>query len=536
MAEGSSNAPGLPSTEERARAAATGMALALWAKYRPDAPAIFSAGGNRSFFELNANANRLARALRARGLHAGDSVAVVASNRPEFAEIVFACTRSGLRYTPINRYLSADEIAYIVNDCHARALVGDALFAPLMEQTAARCPAVAVRLSLGGAIAGFEPYAEALEAQDASDIEAPVLGARMLYTSGTTGRPKGVVRPPNYSTQLEAINSAPRYQAGTGQLNLCTGPFYHGGPLSFSLIMPLSHGIGIVIMEKFDAEQALRLIAEHRITHTHMVPTMFHRLLRLPEAVRRAADVSSMQYILHGAAPCPVAAKQGMLDWFGPILWEYFAATEGSGTSCSPQQWSQKPGTVGKPPTPDHVRILDDEGRPCAPGVVGNIFLKGAGELDFAYLNDPDKTASVRRGAHFTVGDIGYLDEDGFLFITDRSASVIISGGVNIYPAEVEAVLLQHPAVKDVAVIGIPNEEWGEEVKAVVQPERLPQDSDAFANELIAYCRQRIAHFKCPRSIDFVEQLPRDDNGKMYRLRLLSSYNPGARPPSTDGQ
>ncbi len=317
----------------------------------------------------------------------------------------------------------------------------------------------------------------------------PQLGARMLYTSGTTGRPRGVVRQPNYSTQLEAINSAPRYQAGTGQLNLCTGPFYHGGPLSFSLIMPLSQGVGIVIMEKWDAQQALRLIEQHRITHTHMVPTMFHRLLRLPEAVRRSADVSSMQYILHGAAPCPVATKQGMMDWFGPILWEYFAATEGSGASCSPQQWLQKPGTVGKPPAPDHVRILDDEGQPCAPGEVGNIYLKGAGELDFAYLNDPDKTASARRDTHFTVGDIGYLDEDGFLFVTDRSANVIISGGVNIYPAEVEAVLLQHPAVKDVAVIGIPNEEWGEEVKAVVQVEQLPDEQDVLAQALIDYCR-----------------------------------------------
>lgn len=515
-------AQGLPTAEERARAAATGMSIALWAQCQPDAPAIVSPGGDRSFFELNANANRLARALRARGLRAGDSVALVASNRPEFAEVVFACTRAGLRYTPINRYLSADEIAYIANDCRARALVGDALFAPLMEQTVARCPTVEARLSLGGAIAGFEPYREALAAQDGSDIDEPLLGARMLYTSGTTGRPKGVVRPPNYSTQLEAINSAPRYQAGTGQLNLCTGPLYHGGPLSFSLIMPLSQGIGIVIMEKFDAEQALRLIGEHRITHTHMVPTMFHRLLRLPEGVRQRADVSSMRYVLHGAAPCPVATKQGMLDWFGPILWEYFAATEGSGTSCSPQQWRQKPGTVGKPPAPDHVRILDDQGLPCAAGDVGNIYLKGAGELDFEYLNDPEKTASVRRGSHFTVGDIGYLDEDGFLFITDRSSSVIISGGVNIYPAEVEAALLQHPAVRDVAVIGIPDEEWGESVKAVVQVEPLPQDSDALAQELIAFCRERIAHFKCPRSIDFVDRLPRDDNGKMYRLRLFT--------------
>jgi long-chain acyl-CoA synthetase len=523
--------PAMPPADERARAVAQGMSIALWAKYTPDAPAIVSATGNRSFFELNANANRLARALRASGLGAGDSVTIVAGNRPEFAEIVFACTRSGLRYTPINAYLSPDEISYIVNDCAAKALIGDARLASLLERTASQCPAAKTRLSLGGSIPGFEPYEEVLGDYDGHDIDDPQSGARMLYTSGTTGRPKGVVRPPNYSTQLAAINDAPQYRAGSGQLNLCTGPFYHGGPLSFSLLMPLSQGVGIVIMEKWDAERALQLIEHHRITHTHMVPTMFHRLLRLPDAVRRNADVSSMQYILHGAAPCPVATKQGMMDWFGPILWEYFAATEGSGASCSPQQWLRKPGTVGLPPSPGHVRILDDEGRACAPGVVGNIYLKGEGELDFVYLNDPQKTAAARHGTHFTVGDIGYLDSDGFLFITDRNSNVIISGGVNIYPAEVEAALLQHPDVKDVAVMGIPNEEWGEQVKAIVQVEQLPQDPRALAQALIDYCRGQIAHFKCPRSIDLVTSLPRDDNGKLYRHRLLSDRQTRNIPP-----
>ena len=517
----------MPSSEERAAAVATGMSIALWARYTPAATAIISPTGNRTFHELNARTNQLVRALRTGGLDTGDSVAIVASNRPEFAEVVFACTRAGLRYTPVNRYLSAAEIAYIINDCQASALIGDAHFADLMEQTAARRPDTRMMLSLGGDIPGFTSYVEALSREDDSNITDPQLGARMLYTSGTTGRPKGVIRQPNYSTQLAAITSAPRYQAGTGQLNLCTGPYYHGGPLTFSLIMPLSQGIGIVIMEKWDAETALNLIEQHRITHTHMVPTMFHRLLRLPEAIRQKADVSSMQYILHGAAPCPVASKQGMMDWFGPVLWEYFAATEGSGASCSPQQWLDKPGTVGKPPSEDHIRILDDDGKPCAPGEVGNIFLKGSGELDFEYLGDPEKTAKARRDSHFTVGDIGYLDEDGFLFLTDRNANIIISGGVNIYPAEVEAVLLEHPAVKDVAIIGVPNPEWGEEVKAVVQVEHIPPDPQALANELIDYCRGLIAHFKCPRSIDLVTSLPRDDNGKLYRRRLLESYRPG---------
>ncbi|MGB1140480.1 MAG: AMP-binding protein [Halioglobus sp.] len=501
------------------------MSVALWARHQPDELAIQSPTGTRTFQSLNANCNRLVRALRKRGLRAGDSVALVLANRPEFAEVVFACSRAGLRYTPVNRYLAPAEIAYIVNDCGAQALIGDHRFADLMHDTAQLCPKASVRLAVGGEIRGFEDYAVALADQDGEDIDNPQLGARMLYTSGTTGRPKGVVRKPNYSTQLEAITSAPRYRAGSGQLNLCTGPYYHGGPLTFSLQAPLSAGVGVVIMEKWDAAEALRLIEAHRITHSHMVPTMFHRLLRLPRDIRENADVSSLQYVLHGAAPCTVETKRAMLEWFGPVLWEYFAATEGSGASCSPEQWYRKPGTVGLPPAPDHVRILDDEGQPCAPGEVGTIYLRGEGELGFEYLGDPDKTSRAHRNSHFTVGDIGYLDEDGYLFITDRDSSVIVSGGVNIYPAEVEATLLQHDAVRDVAVIGIANEEWGEEVKAIVEleDEQQPGNPD-LASELIDYCRERIAHFKCPRSVDFSNDLPRDDNGKLYRRRLLARY------------
>jgi long-chain acyl-CoA synthetase len=524
VSEKTAKVPQYPSAEEKTAATKTGMSLALWAQFCPNAPAIISPTGNRSFFELNANSNKLARALRTQGLKAGDAVALISSNRPEFAEVVFACTRAGLLYTPINRHLNADEIAYIVTDCGAKALIGDARFAQQMEDTAAICPAATVRLSLSGDIGGFDSYSAAIAEHAGTDLGDPTLGNRMLYTSGTTGRPKGVIRQPNYSTQLEAITSAPKYQSGTGQLNLCTGPYYHGGPLTFSLSMPLSQGVGVVIMEKWDAAEALKLIEEHGITHTHMVPTMFHRLLRLPDEVRSSADISSMQYILHGAAPCPVPAKQGMMDWFGPVLWEYFAATEGSGASCSPQQWLARPGTVGKPPSDDHVRILDDEGGLCGAGDIGNIYLKGAGELDFQYLNDPKKTTDAHRESHFTVGDIGYLDEDGFLFITDRNANIIVSGGVNIYPAEVEAALLEHPAVKDAAVIGVQNPEWGEEVKAVVQLE--DHTSSIEEDALIEHCRGSIAHFKCPRSVDFVERLPRDDNGKLYRRRLLESYRP----------
>jgi len=515
---------GMPDKPARDAATATGMSIALWAQHMPDETAIISPTGNRTFKQLNERCNQLVRTLLAHGVGPGDSIALVLGNRPEFAEIIFAATRGGLRYTPVNRYLSAEEMAYIVKDCGATALFGDGSYPEQLVGLNDRCPALRARLAVGGALPGFDNYEDALSVHGVHDIENPQLGARMLYTSGTTGRPKGVVRKPNYSTRLEAINDAPRYEPGTGQMNLCTGPYYHGGPLTFSLQMPLSQGVGVVIMEKWDAEEALHLIEKHQITHTHMVPTMFHRLLRLPKAVRERANVSSMQYILHGAAPCPVASKQGMLNWFGPIVWEYFAATEGSGASCSPEQALAKPGSVGLPPSPDHVKILDDTGNTCGPNEIGNIFFKGEDELDFEYLGDPEKTAAARQGTHFTVGDIGYLDHDGFLYITDRSSSVIISGGVNIYPAEVEATLLEHPAVKDAAVIGIKNEEWGESVKAVVQMPAIPDDTAALERELIAFCREKIAHFKAPRSIDFTLDLPRDDNGKLYRRKLLEQY------------
>jgi len=504
------------------------MRLALWAQVQPEVLAVQSQAGDRTFGELNANSNRLVRALRARGLREGDGVAVVCSNRPEFAEVVHACLRAGLRYTPVNWHLTPDEVAYIVGDCQAKALFGDARFADLMMKAADLSPNATVRLAIGGEIAGFESYEVAVAEQDGGDISDPKAGFRMLYTSGTTGRPKGVVRQLNYSTGLTALTSAPKYGPGKGQLNLCTGPMHHGGPLVYSMTVPISQGVGTVLMDKWDAAEALRLIETRRITHTHMVPTMFHRMLRLPEDVRRSADVSSMQYIAHGAAPCAVATKKAMIDWFGPIIWEYYAATEGGGTSVSPQEWLQKPGTVGKPITDDHVKILDDEGSVCPPNQPGTIYLKVLEGSDFSYFNDPAMSKSAHRGTHFTVGDVGYLDEDGFLFLTDRSADLIVRGGVNIYPAEAEAVLLQHPAVRDAAVVGVPDAEWGEEVKGAVELGAAPSDPAALAQELIEFCRARLAHFKCPRSIDFVDRLPRSENGKLYKRRLREGYRADA--------
>jgi long-chain acyl-CoA synthetase len=522
----------LPSEDERQQAAANGMLLAMWAGRVPDAPAVLSPAGERSFRELNENANRLARALRARGLQPGDSVAITCGNRPEFAEAIYACQRSGLRYTPVNWHLTGDEAAYIVGDCEAKALIAEARFADTMTRAAELSPNASVRLAIDGDIPGFASYAAALAEQDGRDIEAPELGNRMLYTSGTTGRPKGVARPKSYTVARSPTLSAAGYAPGKGQLHLCTGPLYHAAPLAFSCTLPLSEGVGVVLMERWDAEEALRLIERYRITHTHMVPTMFHRLLRLPEEARRRYDISSLVYIIHGAAPCPVATKKALIEWLGPIVWEYYAATEGAGTNVGPDEWLKRPGTVGKPATAGHVLILDEQGQPCRPNQQGTVYLRVIRGAEFEYHGDPEKTEGARRGDHFTLGDVGYLDDDGYLFLTDRSAHLIISGGVNIYPAEVEAVLLQHPLVHDAGVIGVPNEEWGEEVKAVVELSPAARADAAFATELLAFCRQRLAHFKCPRSIDFVEHLPRHDNGKLYKQKLREQYRAfSVRPP-----
>jgi long-chain acyl-CoA synthetase len=529
---------------DKATANARGMLLSWWAECIPDRSALVMAGEDgrqtagggrtggrgRTFGELNANINRLVRALRARGLEDGDGIALMCTNRAEFVEVVLAAQRGGLRLTPVNWQLTGDEAGYIVENCEAKAFVVAASIGDQAVGAAFDRGASLVRLAVGGELPGFESYEQAIAAEDGADITDPVLGSQMLYTSGTTGRPKGVHRPPGAQSALATANLCGYDEDHTHSVDvhLCTGPMYHAAPLAFSVALPLLYGVPIVMMEQWDAVETLRLVEQHGVTHTHMVPTMFHRLLALPDDVRARYDLSSLRFVIHGAAPCPVKVKAELIDWLGPIVTEYYAATEGVGTLVDSTTWLAHPGTVGRPMLPGLVKVADDDGDELAPGEIGLVYLRPAMATRFDYYGDAEKTAGAYRGDYFTLGDLGYMDAEGYLFLTDRSTNLIISGGVNIYPAEIDAVLLQHPAVGDVATIGIPSEEWGEEVKAVVQPAGGVEPSDDLAAELLAFCRERLAHFKCPRSIDFTPRLPREDTGKIYKRFLRDKYREAA--------
>jgi len=513
--------------EERAALSARGMALTYWSRRIPDRQAVVSAFGSRTFAELDARANQLARALRRRGLAPGDAVALICGNAPAFVETVVATQRAGLRLTPVNWHLTAGEAAYIVADCEARALVAERGVDAAFEQPPPPSCGVVLATGTGPDRPGTEDYEEALERESPDDLEDAVAGTTMLYTSGTTGRPKGVHRDASVPSILAENRYG--YREGEGDVHLCTGPLYHAAPLAFSLAIPLALGVGVVLMERFEPVEALALVERHRVTHSHMVPTMFHRLLSLPDEVRARYDLSSLRHVLHGAAPCPVTMKQRLIEWLGPIVWEYYAATEGVGSFVDPATWLAHPGTVGRPMTEGQVIVADDEGRPLPVGETGLVFLRAPALGRFDYFKDPEKTAASYRGDYFTLGDVGHFDDDGFLYLTDRSSNVVISGGVNIYPAEVDAVLLEHPAVADAATIGVPDEEWGERLLAVVQPRAGVEGTPHLAAELIEHCRRHLARFKCPREVDFTDQLPRQDNGKLYKRLLRERYREAAR-------
>jgi long-chain acyl-CoA synthetase len=498
---------------------------------QPDAPAIIMAGGGEvvTFAQYEARANRLAQLFRSAGLARLDHVAFFMENTPRLLECEGGAERSGLYYTLINCFLSAEEAAHIVDDCEARIVITSAAKLDVAAGLPPLCPTVERWLVTGvdDPPAPFESLEAALASMDDAPIGDERLGVAMLYSSGTTGRPKGVLRPlPDVhpSEPVPVMEFAARlFRQRPGMVYLSPAPLYHSAP-QVSIAGTLRLGGTSIVMERFDASEYLRLIAAHRVTHTQAVPTMFSRLLKLPVAERNAADVSSLEAVTHGAAPCPIAVKEQMIEWWGPILYEYYSATEGHGfTFCDSHEWLERKGTVGKAVLGE-LLILDDDGRPCPAGSPGLVYFRGA--TAFEYFKDPAKTEESRdpTGTASTVGDVGYVDEDRYLYLTDRKVNLIISGGVNIYPQETEDLLVTHPKILDAAVIGVPNEEFGEEVKAIVQPADGVKPGPELEAELIAFCRGRLAHFKCPRSVDFEVQLPRLPTGKLYKRELRDRY------------
>ncbi|HEY1709912.1 MAG TPA: AMP-binding protein [Rhizomicrobium sp.] len=508
---------------------AVGMGVASWAKVKPDAVAAIDCSTTRTWAELNANANRLARLFRERGLQPGDGVALFCTNRVEFMEVLNASRRTGMRLTPVNWHLTADEIAYILNDCEAKALIAEPRLSAILEAVK-QAPLLKLKLAVGGDAEGFENYEKAIAKFDSSNIENPLLGSQMLYTSGTTGRPKGVFRPHGVATPPQFAGSNANYNPDT-DVQLCVGPGYHAAPLAFDIAIAQASGVPTVFIgEKWDSEAVLAAIEKHRITHGHMVPIMFQRLLSLPEDVKLKYDLSSLKFLVHGAAPCPPEVKRAMIEWLGPILFEYYAGSEGgAGFYIRSEEWLKKPGSVGKRPVLLAVKIMDDEGNELPNGEAGLIYHQTQSLNPFQYYKDGGKTAKAHRGNFFTLGDIGYFDEEDYLFLTGRSAEIIISGGVNIYPQEIDNEIIKHPAVEDVCSIGVPNKEWGEEVKSVVMLKPGVERSERLKEEILVFARGKLAGFKIPRTIDFVDDLPRSAAGKIQRNKVRAPFWEGRK-------
>lgn len=515
------------------------MTRSFWevAEDDPERVALVDADDHEvSYGDLRAAVNRLTHGLRGAGLGRGGVLAVAVPNCPAFIECYLAAAQSGWYFVPINRHLAAAEVAHIVADSDAKVLVAHADLGDVAE-VAAREAGLDVEhcFVVAGILEGFTPYESLQHGQPDTRPEDRSAGQVMMYSSGTTGRPKGVRRPlpdgdPDELASFTAAVTCKGFGIEPDGVHLVCGPLYHAGPF-LGAVNTLHSGHTVVLTDHFDAESTLRLIERHRVTSTQMVPTMFHRLLALPEDVRSRYDVGSVQSVLHTGAACPVDVKSRMMQWWGPVLYETYGGTEAAATIAKPHRWLERPGTVGKPINGVTVKIFDDDGNECAPGVPGDIYIASAFGAGAEYYKDPQKSASVRRGEYVTLGDVGYLDEDGYLFLCDRKIDMIVSGGVNIYPAEVEAALLTHPAVRDAAVIGVPNEEWGEEVKAVVELVETASPSPDLAEELVAFCRERIARFKCPRTVEF-RDLPRLPNGKLLKRRLREDYlgaPPGGR-------
>ncbi|MBL7524041.1 acyl-CoA synthetase [Frankia sp. CNm7] len=505
----------------------------LYARTAPDRPAVvMAAGGERvTYAQLDARSTQLARLLAARGLKVGDTVAILAENHPRYFEVYWAAKRSGLYLTAINRYLAPAEAAYIIEDSGTKALVTSAALAGTAAAAAAMVPGLGCRLILDGELAGFEPYEAALATQPATPLDDEPRGEVMLYSSGTTGRPKGIRRP------LTGRSVDDPEGAGTSLLEravfgmdetsvyLCPTPLYHAAGLQWSAGV---HELGgtLVVLEKFDAEGMLAVIERERVSHTQVVPTMLVRVLKLPGERRLRYDLSSLRRVIHSAAPCPPDVKRAMIDWLGPIVDEYYASTEGAGLSyIGAADWLSHPGSVGRPLV-GVPHVCADDGAELPAGEPGLLYFEQPA-ASFSYHGDPEKTRSSRHPVHpnwIAVGDVGYLDDEGYLYLTDRKSFMIISGGVNIYPAEIEACLVMHPLVADVAVFGLPDPEMGEYVHAVVQPAPGVAPSPELAEQLRAHARDALAHYKVPRVVSFRDELPRMPTGKLAKGVLHDEY------------
>ena len=498
------------------------------AKTHPDKPAFIMAysGETVTYGELDARSNQGAHLFRSLGLNEGDAVAFFIDNHPRYYELLWAAQRSGLRFTCLSSKLTLGEVEYIVKDCEAKAFVASKALEETALAAAPLIPGVAL-LMVGGEAGPYRSLEDARAPFPTTPIADESAGRAMLYSSGTTGRPKGVKR----AGAVDPAIDAPNPLAMLGQalygwtpdtIYLSPAPLYHAAPLGWSMAV---HALGgtVVMMERFDAEDALRFIEQYKITSAQWVPTHFVRMLKLPPEARERYDMSSLKAVFHAAAPCPVPVKEQMIAWWGPIVHEYYAGTEGNGFCIiNSTEWLAHKGSVGRGLTAQ-VKICDEDGEPLPARAEGLVFFEGGGQ--FEYHGDPAKTAESRnKHGWTTLGDVGWLDEEGYLYLTDRKSFMIISGGVNIYPQELENVLIGHPKVADAAVVGAPDEEMGEKVVAVIQPMDWADAGDDLRNELMAYARQHLSHVKAPRVIDFMAELPRHPTGKLYKRLIRDAY------------
>jgi long-chain acyl-CoA synthetase len=501
-----------------------------YAEEDPDSLAIVDPDGTEfSAGEVLARANQVVHALRGLGLRQGDTVAAILPNGRHPMHIYLAALQAGWYYVPINYRLSAPEVAYILQDSEAKAFVSHERFASLAT-AAADDAGIPSEARLGhGEIPGFRDFDEQLDAQPTTKPDDRSAGAAMHYTSGTTGKPKGVKRAlsgidPDTSAELFTfLLGIFGITHGADNVHLCTSPNYHTAVTTFAG-NSLHSKHTVVFMDRWDAEEALRLIERYGCTHTHMVPTQFIRMLQLPEETRKRYDVSSMKWAIHAAAPCPVETKRQMLEWWGPVIWEYYAATEGGGTIAPPDEWIKYPGTVGRAWPTSELKITDDDGNAQPTGTPGTVWMR-MGSAAFEYKGDKEKTSKSHDAeGYFTVGDIGYLNEDGYLFLCDRKSDMIIAGGVNIYPAEIEGCIHEHPDVADVAVFGIPDTDMGEQIKAVIEPVDGVIGDEALRASIMEHVQGRLGKYKWPRTIDFMDELPREPTGKLLKRKLRDPY------------